>query len=144
MLKEMLPIIITGIFMVLIIAFLIRTTYQSGIVRLLISYIVAIIPSSWLIYYFKTPIEAFTAENLQPIKFIRNIYGLFDFNVSFLFIESFLTVIVFLLILYFMIIHYLSDRRFFGLGFMIIVAFMIVNVLITPFLMDLILNLLAK
>jgi hypothetical protein len=115
MLREMLPIIISGVFMVLVIAFLIRSTYQSGITRLLISYIIAILPASWLIYYFRAPINAFTAENLQPIKFIKNIYGLFDFNVSFLFIESFLRVLVFLIIFYFMIIHYLSDRRFFGL-----------------------------
>jgi hypothetical protein len=46
-------------------------------------------------------------------------------------------VLVFLIIFYFMIIHYLSDRRFFGLWFVILIAFMIVNVYITPFLINL-------
>jgi hypothetical protein len=130
--------------MILALAFFLRERLQAWIGRLIMSYIIAIIFSFWIIKYFSEPIMDFTDKYLNPVAFITWIYWLFEIHISYLFVESLLTSLLFVFIFWFLIINYISERRYLWLWFLIIISYVIINDGITPLMVEWITSLIEK
>jgi hypothetical protein len=125
-------IVVSTIIMCLFLAYILKARLRSWNARLFLSYIISLAASFWVIYFIQKYLMTFTSKNLNPIKYISNIYWLFDIYIDYKLLEVVVISILLTLIFWFFMTNYLYEKKYLLIWTIIFSSYIIVGYWIAP------------